>query len=105
MIRSSVDLPHPDGPISETNSPGSIARSMSRSATTSPRSKRLVKLARSTTLHGAPSQGCTGLPCTDRSDRSAQSNSSGQSWPTRSRDVLRRASDDDLLRDDDGEEE
>ena len=24
MIRSSVDLPQPDGPISETNSPGSI---------------------------------------------------------------------------------
>jgi hypothetical protein len=27
-----VDFPHPDGPISETNSPGSISRSMSCSA-------------------------------------------------------------------------
>ena len=44
MIRSSVDLPQPEGPISETNSPGSIARSMSCSATTSPRSKRFVSL-------------------------------------------------------------
>ena len=32
MIRSSVDLPHPDGPISETNSPSSIVRSMPWSA-------------------------------------------------------------------------
>src|SRR5215471_11208231 len=29
MMRSKVDLPHPDGPITETNSPRSISRSMS----------------------------------------------------------------------------
>ena len=29
MIRSNVDFPQPDGPISDTNSPGSIASSMS----------------------------------------------------------------------------
>ena len=34
MSRSSVLLPHPDGPISETNSPGSIVRSMPTSAST-----------------------------------------------------------------------
>src|SRR5919204_3214389 len=38
-IRSSVDLPQPEGPISETNSPGSISRSMPVSATVPP-SKR-----------------------------------------------------------------
>ena len=34
MIRSSVDLPQPDGPIRETNSPGSTSRSMPSSAVT-----------------------------------------------------------------------
>ena len=34
MARSSVVLPQPDGPISETNSPGAMARSTSRSACT-----------------------------------------------------------------------
>ena len=34
MTRSSVVLPQPDGPISETNSPGAIARSISLSACT-----------------------------------------------------------------------
>ena len=33
MIRSRVDLPHPEGPISETNSPGAMSRSMPWSAT------------------------------------------------------------------------
>ena len=40
MIRSSVDLPQPEGPISETNSPGWTSRSIRSSASTSPRSKR-----------------------------------------------------------------
>ena len=40
MIRSSVDLPQPDGPIRETNSPGCTSRSIRSSASTSPRSKR-----------------------------------------------------------------
>ena len=43
MIRSSVDLPQPDGPISETNSPGWTSRSMPSSASTSPRSKRFER--------------------------------------------------------------
>ena len=33
MTRSSVDLPQPDGPMSETNSPGAMSRSMPLSAT------------------------------------------------------------------------
>ena len=32
MIRSSVDLPQPDGPISETNSPWAMSRSIPSSA-------------------------------------------------------------------------
>ena len=32
MMRRSVDLPHPDGPISETNSPFAIVRSIPRRA-------------------------------------------------------------------------
>src|SRR5262245_21859824 len=35
-MRRSVDFPHPDGPISETNSPCSTARETSRSASVSP---------------------------------------------------------------------
>ena len=34
IIRSSVDLPQPDGPTSTMNSPSSIERSMSRSTGT-----------------------------------------------------------------------
>ena len=51
--RSCVDLPHPDGPISETNSPGSIVRSMSTSASTAfgwPTLKTFVRLRTSTAL-------------------------------------------------------
>ena len=36
MIRSSVDLPHPDGPIREMNSRSPISRSIPWSATTPP---------------------------------------------------------------------
>ena len=43
MIRSSVDLPQPEGPISETNSPGCTSRSIRSSASTSPRSKRFER--------------------------------------------------------------
>ena len=45
MIRSSVDLPQPDGPMSETNSPRAMSRSMPDRAvvTTAPsRGERLV---------------------------------------------------------------
>src|SRR5207244_6604924 len=34
MIRSSVDLPQPEGPINETNSPGSTSRSIPSNAVT-----------------------------------------------------------------------
>ncbi len=34
MRRSKVDLPHPEGPISETNSPGATVRSIDSSAVT-----------------------------------------------------------------------
>jgi hypothetical protein len=34
MIRSNVDLPQPEGPIKETNSPGSTSRSIPSSAVT-----------------------------------------------------------------------
>ena len=37
MMRSRVDLPQPEGPISATNSPRSIVRSMSCNAMTEPR--------------------------------------------------------------------
>ena len=61
MIRSSVDFPHPDGPISETNSPGAISRSMSCSAVT-PVPKTFVRPLIETTLaaaltRGAPARG------------------------------------------------
>ena len=36
MSRSRVLLPQPEGPMSETNSPGSTVRSMPESATTCP---------------------------------------------------------------------
>src|SRR6476620_4108166 len=34
MIRSRVDLPHPDGPMRDTNSPAAIERSIESSAAT-----------------------------------------------------------------------
>ena len=42
MTRSSVDLPQPDGPMSETNSPGAMSRSMPLSATVSRPPSRVV---------------------------------------------------------------
>ena len=42
MTRSSVDLPQPDGPISEMNSPGPTSSSMSWSAVTPPRPNDFV---------------------------------------------------------------
>src|SRR5688572_9338643 len=41
-MRSSVDFPHPDGPISATNSPAAISRSTARTASTSPPNTRLT---------------------------------------------------------------
>ena len=36
IIRSKVDLPHPEGPTSTTNSPSAISSEMSLSTVTSP---------------------------------------------------------------------
>src|SRR5437763_6699683 len=83
--RSSVDLPHPDGPISDTNSPGSISRSMPCSAVVSP--KRCVTSLISTTLMADSPDG-------RRDDASVVS-----------RHVLRRAADDEPLSDQHDEEE
>src|SRR5512134_2406908 len=44
--RSSVDLPHPEGPTTTTSAPSSISRSMSRSTSTAP--KRLPTPRRAT---------------------------------------------------------
>src|SRR6188472_2113520 len=56
MIRSSVDLPQPEGPISETNSPSAISRSIPCSAVVWPNS--FVKPAILTTLiRGSPGRG------------------------------------------------
>src|SRR5262245_49148091 len=38
-MRSTVDLPQPDGPTSTMNSPGCTARSRSRTASTPPRNR------------------------------------------------------------------
>ena len=56
MIRSSVDFPHPDGPISEMNSPGAMSRSMSCSAVT-PVRKDFVRPWIETTLAGVLTRG------------------------------------------------
>src|SRR6185369_3104114 len=52
MSRSSVDLPQPDGPMSETNSPGAIERLMSSRAVVRPPavSKTLLTPEIATTL-------------------------------------------------------
>src|SRR5258706_2813484 len=41
MMRSSVVLPHPDGPRKQTNSPCATSRRMSRSAVKAPKSLRI----------------------------------------------------------------
>src|ERR1700759_4691373 len=80
ITRSSVDFPHPDGPISETNSPASSSRSMSWSAVTFPCANVFVTSWMETTLIGQPAVG-------------------------RSRDVLRCAVHDELLGADHDQEE
>ena len=49
MMRSSVDLPQPDGPSSDTNSPGRTSR-LKRSSATTPLAKVLPTLSRATTV-------------------------------------------------------
>src|ERR1041384_5208093 len=94
MMRSSVDLPQPDGPISDTNSPGSISRSIPCSAVVS--SNRFVTSLISTTLMAAASAGRR----VDGSVRTARDDASVVSC-----DVLRRTPHDELLRDEDDQEE
>ena len=60
ITRSSVDFPQPDGPISETNSPASIARSISCSAVTLPFAKVFVSPLSATTVMRC----CSGARCT-----------------------------------------
>ena len=60
ITRSSVDFPHPDGPISETNSPGSIDRSISCSAVTLPFAKVFVSPFERDDRHAM----CSGARCT-----------------------------------------
>src|SRR3954447_3206700 len=45
MTRSSVDFPQPDGPMSDTNSPGATSRSMPRRATVWLRSRPVKTLS------------------------------------------------------------
>src|SRR3954454_11526145 len=90
ITRSSVDLPQPDGPISETNSPGRRSRSMSCSAVTLPLRNVFVRPAIETT--GAALAACGSAFI-------------GQPSVARSCDVLRRSVDDDLLGEHDREEE
>ena len=52
ISRSRVDFPHPDGPISDTNSPGSTVRSMSTSASTAFGRPPLNDLAQRPNLDG-----------------------------------------------------
>ena len=58
ITRSSVDLPQPDGPISETNSPASTWRSMSCSAVTFPCGN--VFVTRRSRRRRARSRACSG---------------------------------------------
>src|SRR4029078_12743972 len=52
--RSSVDLPHPDGPMSDTNSPVPTVRSMPSSATVIPaRDVNVLSTPWSSTIGGA----------------------------------------------------
>ena len=46
MTRSSVDLPQPDGPMSDTNSPGRMSRSIPWRATVRPPSRVVNTLSR-----------------------------------------------------------
>src|SRR5215212_937881 len=69
--RSSVDLPQPDGPISETNSPGSMMRSMSTSASTRldlPALNTFESFDTTTALNGAPSQALLDWPVAHQHD-------------------------------------
>src|SRR5262249_50332092 len=103
MIRSSVDLPQPDGPISDTNSPGSISRSIPCTAVVSP--NRFVTSLICTTLIADAPDGRR----VDRSVRTAVRaepvRPEGDDASVVSCEVLRRAPHDEFLRDQDDEEE
>src|SRR5262245_52821522 len=63
-MRSTVDLPQPDGPTSTMNSPGSTARSSSRTASTPPRNRLPTFSSRSATAgrRDEPAPGAVAAP-------------------------------------------
>ena len=63
-MRSNVDFPQPDGPISDTNSPRSTSRSISCSAVTPPLPKTFVRLLIETTEPSAAHTRRSGARCT-----------------------------------------
>src|SRR5687768_12221863 len=87
MSRSSVDLPHPDGPMREMNSPASIWRSIASSAFVRPplASKILSTPATSTTGLGA---GCDGRVWVSLMASSKGRSSGGRAGPAAEREEL-----------------
>ena len=73
MIRSSVDFPQPDGPISDTNSRGATSRSMSSSAVTPVRNDLREALDRDDVRAGVGHATCSGARCSRRRSASATS--------------------------------
>ena len=60
MMRSSVDLPQPDGPTTATSSPPSTLNVMSRSASTGPESARYVIPTPSRTINASAARPSSG---------------------------------------------
>src|ERR671920_2401418 len=83
MIRSSVDLPQPDGPISEMNSRSSSSRPMPCSAVTSP--KRFVTSLIATTLMSGDV-----LRCAAHDELLGDQHDQEERDPKRGRDHVRR---------------
>src|ERR1700759_715517 len=93
ITRSSVDLPHPDGPISETNSPASSSSSMSWSAVTFPCANVFVTSWMETTLIlVAPSslRSCDVLRCAVDDELLDPDHDQEEDDPERGRDDVRR---------------
>jgi len=53
-MRSSEDLPHPEGPMTETNSPASTAREIARSASVTPARLSNVLSTEASSMIGEP---------------------------------------------------
>ena len=64
--RSSVDLPQPDGPISETNSPGATVRSMSTRASTASGPSGVEHLGQASDLDASPASSPARVAHSDR---------------------------------------